>query len=247
VNPIADKLALALFNQRESNISHLPYDHELSFYDAVKMGDTDAVKTLMLPLTNTGLGHLSDDPLRNLKYHFIITVALLTRFCIEGGLDAEIAYTISDLYIQRVDTCKSCDAVTQLHQEVVFNLTERMHDLQYRNVFPKNIVKCMDYINSHLHTKISSADLAKVANLHPNYLSSYFKRITGMTLTRFILLQRINVAKNMLKYSDYTCLDIGNYLVFSSHSHFIHAFKKEVGQTPQAYRNKHFRHNWDDQ
>jgi YesN/AraC family two-component response regulator len=199
----------------------------------------------MLPLTNESLGHLSDDAVRNLKYHFIITVAFLTRFCIEGGLDSELAYTLSDLYIQKVDICKSCDEVTMLHQEVVYNLTERMRDLQYKHVFPKNIVLCMDYINSHLHTKFSVTELADIVNLHPNYLSAYFKKITDITLSHYIRVQRISAAKNMLKYSRHSCLDIGNTLVFSSHSHFINVFKKEVGMSPQAYRNKHFRRNWD--
>lgn len=244
MNSISNKLAQTLFHQRENDIYHLPYDHELSFYDAVKKGDIDTVKRQMLPLTSAALGHLSDDPLRNLQYHFIITASFITRFCIEGGVDSELAYTLSDVYIQKVDVCKSCEEVNMLHKEMIFDLTQRMHQQQYINVLPKNIVICIDYINSHLHTRFSVPDLSAFVGLHPNYLCSLFKKATGMTPAHFIRLQRINTAKNLLKYSDYSCLDIGNYLVFSSHSHFISIFKKEVGVTPQEYRNKQFRHNW---
>ena len=241
---IADKLTQSLFHQRENDICHLPYDLELSFYDAVKAGDIDTVRKQMLPLTSERLGYLSKDPMRNLQYHFIITAAFITRFCIEGGVDSELAYTISDLYIQRVDVCKSCDEVTALHQEMIFDLTKRMHELQHEKALSKNIVICIDYINSHLHTRFSIPDLAAIVKLNPNYLCTLFKKETGITLTHFIRTQRINAAKNLLKYSDYVSLDISNYLVFSSHSHFISSFKKEVGVTPQAYRNKYFRHNW---
>jgi AraC-like DNA-binding protein len=238
------KLTQTLFYQRENNVYHLPYEHELSFYDAVKKGDIDTVKKLLLPLTSENLGHLSDDQLRNLQYHFIITTAFITRFCIEGGMDSEFAYTLSDLYIQKVDICKSCEDVSALHKEMIFDLAKRMHDHHYENVLPKKIVVCTDYINSHLHTHFSIQNLAKIVGFHPNYLCSFFKKETGMTLARYIRLQRINAAENLLKYSDYSCLDICNYLVFSSHSHFISTFKKEVGMTPQAYRNKYFRQNW---
>ena len=39
----------------------------------------------MTPLADSGYGNLSDDELRNIKYHMVISVALITRFCIEGG------------------------------------------------------------------------------------------------------------------------------------------------------------------
>ncbi len=238
------KMAQTLFHQRESNRYHLAYDHELSFYDAVRKGDIDSVKKLMLPLTNETLGHLSDDPLRNLQYHFIITAAFITRFCIEGGVDSEFAYTLSDLYIQKADHCKTCEDVAALHKEMIFDLTKRMHDLQYKNRLPKHIVVCIDYINSHLHERFSIHDLAETVSLHPNYLCSSFKKETGTTLAHFIRLQRINTAKNLLKYSDQSCLEICHVLAFSSHSHFISTFKKEVGMTPREYRNQYFRHNW---
>ena len=76
-------LSHKLFLNRELNISHLAYNRELSFYDAVKAGDLNKVKELMLPLKNENLGTLSDNMLRNLKYHLTITVTLITRFCME--------------------------------------------------------------------------------------------------------------------------------------------------------------------
>jgi AraC-like DNA-binding protein len=48
----------------------------------------------------------------------------------------------------------------------------------------------------------------------------------------------------MLKFSEYTPLDIGNYLNFSSHSHFISCFRKHTGMTPKQYRENYFRMTW---
>ena len=38
-----------------------------------------------------GMGVLSKNALTNLKYHFVVTVALITRHCVEGGLELEQA------------------------------------------------------------------------------------------------------------------------------------------------------------
>lgn len=243
-NAMNHKLAQTMLDQRENGLDHLPYDLELSFYEAVRKGEIDTVKKLMLPLTNERLGHLSDDPLRNLQYHFIIMAAFITRFCIEGGVNSEFAYTLSDLYIQKADICKSCVEVAALHKEMIFDITNRMRRMHDSKVLCKKTVVCIDYINSHLQTRFLIKDLAELVGLHPNYLSLLFKKETGVTLSHFIRQQRIDEAKNLLKYSEYSCLDICNFLVFSSHSHFISLFKKETGKTPQEYRNAFFRHNW---
>ncbi len=41
---------------------------------------------------------LSRNPLNNIKYHFVVTAAMLTRYCINGGLEPEQAYRLSDFY-----------------------------------------------------------------------------------------------------------------------------------------------------
>ena len=118
-------LSHKLFLQREHESFHLAYERELEFYDAVKNGDFETLQKIMLPLQDSKLGKLSQDSLRNLKYHLIITVALVTRFCIEGGLESETAYTLSDVYIQQIDACKDKESIYLLHQELVFDFADR--------------------------------------------------------------------------------------------------------------------------
>ncbi len=92
-------LSHKLFLQQEDANFHSPFDNEMSFYDAVKNGDFENIKRHMNPLNAEGMGKLSSNPLRNAKYHLIVTIALITRFCIEGGMPSESAYTLSDIYI----------------------------------------------------------------------------------------------------------------------------------------------------
>ena len=58
-----------------------------------------------------GFGVLSTDRLRNLKYHLVITVSFITRFCVEGGMERETAYNLSDLYIRKADLASSPEEI----------------------------------------------------------------------------------------------------------------------------------------
>ena len=100
---------------------------------------------------------------------------------------------------------------------------------------------CLDYIYDNLHTKITLEKLAEITKLSPAYLSKLFHKEVGYTVSGYIIRKRIEAAENMLKFSDHSCIDISEYLCFSSESHFIQVFKKQTGYTPKAYREKFFR------
>lgn len=236
-----------LFMQREYNIKHKPYDQELAFYESVRNGDIEAIEKMIVvfqPSEVNGYGTLSKDPTRNIRYHFIVLAAMLTRFCMEGGMEYEIAYSLSDLYIQRMDMCNTVEQVQKLHQEMIIDYTKRMRQIKKAHIYSKHIVLCIDYIYNHLHSRITIAELAKTAAINESYLSKLFKKETGMSVSDYIRIRKIEAAENMLKYTEYTYSDIAEYLAFSSQSHFIDVFRKTIGLTPKEYRNKYFRRKW---
>ena len=105
-------------------------------------------------------------------------------------------------------------------------------------------IRSIDYIHTHLHGQITLETLADYVQLNPSYLSALFKKETGVRLHLYINEKKIDAAKNLLQYSEYSSIDIANYLSYSSHSHFISTFKKHTGFTPRAFRNQKFRSNW---
>ena len=243
---INSELSKREFMQREHNITHSPYTKEMEFYACVRAGDTDGVKACYTPLATEGYGKLSKDPVRNMRYHLIVSVAMITRFCIEGGMEPEVAYTISDIYINKADECSDIKSLGAIHKEMIFDFTKRMGELTSVKVYSKQILDTLDYIYEHLHEKITVTEIAENIGLSPQYLSRLFHDEVGITISAYIMDKRVESAENMLKFSDYTPVDIGNYLNFSSHSHFIMVFKKHTGLTPREYREKFFRTNWGD-
>lgn len=235
------KLSHIEFLNREYNVSHLSYEREMAFFHSIKQGDYDEAQRLFKPFNCEEMGRLSDDSLRNLKYHLVITVAFITRYCIEGGMEMEAAYNLSDIYIRSIDKCRTEEEINMLHREVVADYAQRMNIIRKQNRYPKTITVCLDYIYDNLHQKISLERLAERVGLSPTYLSKLFHKEVGVTVSAYITKKRIETAENMLKFSDYTCLEISDYLCFSSESHFIHAFKKHTGYTPKNYREQFFR------
>lgn len=238
---IEKKLSHVEFLNREYNVSHLSYERETEFFQSIKEGDPVRARQLFKPFDCEEMGRLSDDNLRNLKYHLIITVAFITRYCIEGGMEMETAYNLSDIYIRSIDKCHTEEEVNLLHREVVDDYAQRMSIIRKQNRYPKAVTLCLDYIYDNLHTRITLDKLTEVTKLSPAYLSKLFHREVGLTISGYIIKKRIQAAENMLKFSDYSCLEISEYLCFSSESHFIQVFRKHTGYTPKNYRKNFFR------
>lgn len=234
------------FKNREYMITHLPYEKEMAFYQSIKMGNIEEARRLFKPLGGANFGILSEDSLRNLKYHLVITIAFITRYCIEGGMEMETAYTLSDIYIMRVDKCTSKEEINAIHLEVVDDFAKRMHAIIKNGIFSKPVVTCLDYIYDNLHNKITLGDMAKETGMSAPYLSKLFHKEVGITVSQYIMQKRVEAAENLLKYSDYSCIEISNYLCFNSESYFIQVFKNYAKMTPKEYREKFFRTRWGD-
>ena len=206
--------------------------------------DIERVKELYTPLAVEGYGKLSEDKIRNIKYHLIITIALIARFCIEAGMSMETSYTISDIFINRLDVSTTEEELSQIHKEVFLEYAKRMQAVNSGNAYSKHILMCLDLIYDNIYSGIRVQELADKLGLSAQYLSKLFRQEVGVTISEYIMSRRIQAAENMLKYSDYSSIDIGNYLNFSSHSHFISAFRKHTGLTPKQYREEYFRAKW---
>ncbi|MBR1780506.1 MAG: helix-turn-helix transcriptional regulator [Oscillospiraceae bacterium] len=93
-----------------------------------------------------------------------------------------------------------------------------------------------NYIQHHLSEPISTEKMAKAFFMSRTHFSAKFKKETGTTLTDFILCEKTEEAKRLLRYTDKSSAAIGAYLGFSSQGHFSRVFKKYSGMTPSEYR-----------
>jgi AraC-like DNA-binding protein len=232
-----------LYIQRNDGFMRSPFERELSVYRMVQAGDIEGIKKRFEIIRRNffeGKGTLSSDPVRNVMYHFVTAVALVARFCIEGGMELNTAYTLSDIYIQRADKLTDVEKIIDLLGEMQLDFTERMRTLKKENVISIHVRKCIDYIYEHLHEELTLTLLADHVGLNPSYLSKLFSKEKGMSIKSFIIQAKVSTAENLLRYSDFSCLEISLALGFSSQSAFISVFKKVNGITPKKFRELHY-------
>lgn len=231
----------------ESEIEHRPITDEYSFYNAVKTGDIEAVNKNCEEnqFTNPhGVGILSKNPLTNIKYHFVITTAMIARYCIDGGLEEEQAYRLSDFYILKMDSCKTIEQISNLHHVMVKDYTGKMLLLKKNAIVSKPVMQCVDYIYKHIKERITVQTLAEYTELSPSYLSRVFKQNLGISVSDYIREKKIEKAIHLLRFSDKPLVEIANYLSFSSQSHFIQSFEHFTGMTPKKYRDRYYKSIW---
>lgn len=232
-------LAHLAFLQRENDFRHASYDQEMAQFHYLRLGDAEgALKALHFA---EGTGTLSSDPLRNAQYLFVAFVTMSTRYAIEGGLEQFEAYRISDLYIQQADRCATPEAVHALYPESLSYFARRVAEARRAHVVARPITRCLDEIDLHLHEPFRIDDIAGTLGLNPSYLSTLFKREMGCTFTDYVRRRRVDTARNMLLYSDYSCAEIAHFLAFSSQSYFNRVFLRETGLTPGDFRARYSR------
>ena len=167
-------------------------------------------------------------------------ITLATRFAIEGGLDGETAYNASDMYIRKLDLCRTPDEVLDLHREMFGFFTAKMAARKKEAVYTRAVAESIDYIGSNLHMPLRIEEVAEHVNLSAGYFSVLFHRETGTAFSDYVMRQRIETAGNMLRYSDYSSTEISEILAFSSQSYFIRCFRKVYGMTPSEYRRRNY-------
>lgn len=226
---------------------HRPLSDEQLFFHAVSSGDIDFVRENCKQqkfAETEGVGILSHDPVTNLKYHFVVTTAFVTRLCIESGMETEQAFRLSDFYILKLDNLHTCEAVIDLHDHMVLDYTGKMRILSRSPGMSKPVTICIDYIYAHIKERIMIEDLAKYTQLSASYLSRLFKKETGVSVSDYVREKKIEKAQHLLKFCDYSLIEIATYLSFSSQSHFIQLFKDFTGITPKKYRDLYSSSNW---
>lgn len=205
----------------------------------VRRGDTVALRRWLASAPAVQGGTIAPDQLRQLRNLFIVTATLVSRAAIRGGMRQDDAFSLSDAYIQRVELLTSHGKILNLQYNMLLEFTEQVEKLRRGQHTTKLSLDVANYVRHHLSEPISVEKMAGAFFLSRPYLSSRFKQETGQTLTDFILKEKTEEAKRLLRYSEKSLSAISAYLGFSSHGHFARVFKKYAGLTPGEYREKH--------
>lgn len=212
---------------------------EQTIMNFVRHGDTAALKEWLKNAPAVRPGILSSDALRQLKNTFIVTATLVSRAAIRGGMDVNDALSLSDAYIQKCELLSSVEPIVNLQYHMVIDYTERVEKLRLGKTPTKLTTDIANYVQKHLTEPVDIDALAKAMFVSRTHLAVKFKKETGRTLSDFVLKEKIEEGKRLLRYTDKSISAIAAYLGFSSQSHFANVFRKYANSSPNEYRLRH--------
>jgi AraC-like DNA-binding protein len=103
---------------------------------------------------------------------------------------------------------------------------------------PGYVLEAINIIERNCAEKVTLDDLSAALNVSKFHLAREFKRFTGYSIGEYLTLQRLSLAKEMLKYTEASVEEIALQTGFNQSSHLIRCFKKEEEITPLAFRKR---------
>lgn len=156
----------------------------------------------------------------------------LEHFFMESTMRRILSLTIKkDLHSEILVSCLIVEILTQL---LIRNSSENL-GLGFMPPYLKSILKEME---KRFQEPLSLDQLSEKFGVSKFHLSREFKRYIGTAPNEYLILTRLNHAKELLKYSESTVEEIAYTCGFRHVSHFISMFKKHEKMTPLQYRRE---------
>ena len=133
---------------------------------------------------------------------------------------------------------KQIDAkVMEMGKRYIQNQKEYIQQ-QYGEVKSKEsfVAQADLYIHEHLGDfELSVPKIAEYLNLSPDYLSGIFKQEKGITLNKYIIQTRMEVAELLIREGNISITAIAEQVGYENYSYFSSSFKKAYGCSPASY------------
>ncbi len=215
------------------------YSIEKDIIKKVMNGDVDGLIDGAKKIPSVSSGNLSSHLIRHQKNFFIKLETIVARASIEAGLDVDEIFSLEEMYIRKCESLEDIDRIKNLQYHMIIDFADRVNKMnQYNQNNSLLVSQISKYIQNHISESIKTSDIANYLNKSRGRITTEFKNQTGINLSDFIRIKKIEEAEELLSHTDKSLVFISNYLGFSSQSHFCKVFKDIKGVTPDQYRKK---------
>lgn len=231
-----------LFEMREwEKRDFFSFERQEMLLSAITSGNVERTEELCKNYLNFPAFKRCEDSLMSKKFQLTAALLLVNRQAVLYGMDEFRAAAIYKEFCRKTYICEREWEIKELFLSVVLEYTKNINALKiYKvdiNEVNPMVIKAINYISEHLHDYINIADICCHCGISESYLRVRFKHDVGKSVVEYINEQKIEEAKLLLRYTDYSLLEISESLSFSSQSYFTTVFKKICGKTPIEYKN----------
>lgn len=118
----------------------------------------------------------------------------------------------------------------------ILNIAEDRYQEQQDSYDKVEAIK--HYINENIEKNIKRSDLSEYLHMNIDYLNRIFKKETGMALSEYITLEKLKIAKQLIKTTMLPISFIAARVGFSNFSHFSKSYKKVFDISPSEERKE---------
>jgi len=238
-----NRTANMVLSRTRRNQIYLPYARKKLYFDAIAKGDDEAIAALSqknyeYPTALYNRCGSYSEAMEKMYYEAVCAAAEMCIVSIQAGLLDMVAYDIRDEFIKEFDNAVSLPDLYDLVHGMAHSYAVKMRYIIREKKYSPRLVKMMTYIEEHLTEKIELAQVAEHVSLSRTYASAIFREELGITMSEFILNERMLEAKRMLRDTDLTVAAIADRLAFCSQSYFTKNFTATEGMTPVEYRRQ---------
>lgn len=122
------------------------------------------------------------------------------------------------------------DYALYLYHHDVKLLSDTQHTKEISILLP-----AYEYIHVHYREPISAKDVADYCHLSYSYFSRVFKKLSGISFTKYLNFMRITEAEKLLLHNNSSVTEVGFNVGFADTSYFIKQFKSFKNLTPKEY------------
>lgn len=212
-----------------------PPEQENYIIKAVKNGESHAFEQLDMAFLHTHLGISLNDTMEKVKPGVKSFITVLTEVIVAEGIDQKTAGDISAKYLGDLEKLDNMNDVVKFMKNVFIDYAERTAKLK-NDVSSKTIRRCKQYIMNNPYSEITLKNLSELVGLNPSYLSRLFKVATGISVTEYSKMEKIEEAKIMIETDSHTLSEISVLLGFYDYNHFVKVFKSMTNTTPNQYK-----------
>ena len=237
--PILNQDTLKVSIEENKDIIESRYKDQNKLMDAMAKGDKMEVNNIINSMS--GLlefsGRIPESPIRSSKNMAFVMNTLYRIAAERGGVHPVYLHNISERFailIERTTNIPNLDKLILLMTNEYCDLVNTFATGHYSPIVKKTV----DYILLNLGNSLTQGKIAEEIHVNPSYLSRKFKEETGMNITEYINLKRVEEAKLYLKRGNITVTDIAFLVGFNDLNYFSKVFKKFTSVTPSQYAKR---------
>lgn len=144
----------------------------------------------------------------------------------------------SDLQEEFRNNCYICITVDDLFSYLFRFMAQKINQMiaarEEDSVRPVRMAK--QYIHNHYQEQITLEEVSEYVGLTPAYFSVMFKKETEIGFAKYLINERIEGAKDLLRETNLSVADICRKVGYNDAKHFTRLFEKNVGVKPAVYR-----------